>query len=363
MIKSIAVNILTGASVVTALLTVLVGYSDRINPADHPTIGCVGMVFPFFLVVNAAFLFAWVLIRWRRAWIPLAAFLAAYSPMRTYIPLHSKSDIPDGCIKVLSYNVAGYGGNYKYDNGLDTIMGYLRRQDADIVCLQEDMSAKFNPVERMPELYPYNDTVHITPPDVPTINAVGIHSRFPILRHERISYESRSNGSVAFFLQVGNDTVIVINNHLESTHLSTDDRNRYKDMLSGNMNRNEAQAETRHLLDKLGDAMSRRAVQADAVHNYVNKHLSHYPIIVCGDFNDTPISYTRHTIAKGLTDCYVETGMGPGISFNTRGFSFRIDHIMCSTHFTPYNCTVDSHIDVSDHYPVYCWLSTERFVK
>jgi len=359
-IKSIVINVITGASITTSVLMVLVGYSDRVNPADHPVIGCVGMVFPFFLVVNAAFLFAWILIRWRRAWIPLAGFLLAYAPMRTYIPLHAKGTPPPGCIKVLSYNVAGYGGNYKYEQALDTIMGYLKRQNADIVCFQEDMSTKFNPVERLPELYPYNDTVHITAPDYPTINALGVHSRFPILRHERIEYQSKTNGSVAFYLLVGNDTVIVVNNHLESTHLSSEDRADYQDMLRGNMDGTTAEAQTRKLLGKLGDAMAKRAPQADAVHYFIKMHQHRYPIIVCGDFNDTPISYVRHTIAKGITDCYVETGMGPGISFNTKGFSFRIDQMMCSEHFTPYNCTVDSKVDISDHYPIYCWLKLEK---
>lgn len=354
-LKNILLSVFTGASVMVAAATVAVAYSDRLDPIAHPVLACAGMVFPIFLVANLVVLLLWLMVKWRRVWIPIAAFVLAFPSIRIFMPLHTSSEAPEGCIKVLSYNVAAYGGNYRYNQVMDTIFGYLKQQKADIVCFQEDMTVKFNPVEHFPELYPYNDTVHVTPPGYPLINAVGIHSRFPIIRRERISYESLANGSVAFFLQIGSDTVIVVNNHLESTHLSTDDRQRYKAMMRGDMDRASTKEETRLILDKLSKAMAQRAEQAKAVSRYIEQHRS-YPLIVCGDFNDTPISYVRRTIAQGLTDCYVDTGNGLGLSYNQRGFNFRIDHIMCSSHFKPYNCYVDDKMDASDHYPIICWL-------
>lgn len=354
-LKNILLSVFTGASVMVAAATVAVAYSDRLDPIAHPVLACAGMVFPIFLVANLVVLLLWLMVKWRRVWIPIAAFVLAFPSIRIFMPLHTSSEAPEGCIKVLSYNVAAYGGNYRYNQAMDTIFGYLKQQKADIVCFQEDMTVKFNPVEHFPELYPYNDTVHVTPPGYPLINAVGIHSRFPIIRRERIGYESLANGSVAFFLQIGADTVIVVNNHLESTHLSTDDRQRYKAMMRGDMDRASTKEETRLILDKLSKAMAQRAEQAKAVSRYIEQHRS-YPLIVCGDFNDTPISYVRRTIAQGLTDCYVDTGNGLGLSYNQRGFNFRIDHIMCSSHFKPYNCYVDDKMDASDHYPIICWL-------
>ena len=109
------------------------------------------------------------------------------------------------------------------------------------------------------------------------------------------------------------------------------------------------------LLSKLAQATSKRAPQADAVHEYIEAHRQ-YPIIVCGDFNDNPISYSRRTIGKGLTDCFVETGSGIGLSYNQKGFFFRIDHILCSKDIQPYNCQIDNEMDASDHYPIICWL-------
>ena len=160
---------------------------------------------------------------------------------------------------------------------------------------------------------------------------------------------------MAYYLDIEGDTVIVINNHLEGTHLSVEDRDNYKRLLKGKMKKDTARAETAFLIEKLGRYTAKRSKEADAVHAYIEAH-RHYPIIVCGDFNDNPISYARRTIAKGLTDCFVETGRGLGLSYNQKGFFFRIDHIMCSDAFKPYNCEIDNKMDASDHYPIICKL-------
>lgn len=356
-VKKVFVGMLTGASVVTALLMVAVGYSDHIHPDSFPDplLACIGLTFPFFIIANIISLIVLLLVRWKLALIPIIGFALAYVPIRTYFPLNLTSDGPDDCIKIVTYNVCGFGGNYRYEKAVDTVGNYLQRIDADIVCLQEVQGGKGgNGYEKMKEIYPYNDSTHISTSQS-LVNAVGIHTRYPIIRKEVIDYQSAYNGSVAYYLQVGQDTIIVINNHLEATHLSTDQRKRYKDVLKGEMEHEEAEEEVLMILEKLADNMRKRAPQAEAVHQYVEAH-SQYPIIVCGDFNDTPISYTRHVMAQGLTDCFVSAGNGFGLSYNQKGFNLRIDHLMCSSHFEPYHCFVDDKMDASDHYPLICRL-------
>ena len=354
-LQQFTVNLIAGANVVTVGLMLATGFSDRLNPVDHPLLACAGMVFPAFALFNLGFLLFWLVFKWRKSWIPIVGFLLAYPPISVYMPLNPRQDVPEGCIKVITYNVCTYGGNYKYDDAFERITDYLKEQDADIVCIQEDVDTwRRYMFEHYRKIYPYNDTtVFIN--NALSFNAVGIHTRYPILRKERVPYESMANGSVAYYLKVGNDTVLVINNHLESSHLSKEDRSRYKDMLRGEMETDTARAESMLIIDKLGQAAAKRAPQVAAVRRYMAEH-SQYPTIVCGDFNDTPISYARHTMAKGLTDCFVETGRGIGLSYNQKGFWVRIDNMMCTSHFTPYNCQIDSKIDFSDHCPMICWL-------
>lgn len=356
-LKTLTINIFAGANVATVLLMLLAGYSDRINPASYPLLSNLGMTFPIFLLVNLLFIFFWLTFKWRKLWIPIVGYLLAYPPLTLYMPMNTSQELPEGTIKFLSYNVCSYTGidNYKDNEGFDTIYHYLARQDADIVCLQEDVDTWRRYVfHRYQKIYPYNDTIFFNTKSE-YFNGMGIHSRYPILKRERIEYQSRANGSVAWYVKVGDDTIIVINNHLETTHLTLEDRERYEEILKGRMRRDTVTEESKQILVKLGQANAIRAIGADAVHRYVEQH-SQYPIIVCGDFNDNPISYSRHVIAKGLTDCFAEAGRGVGLSYNRKGFYFRIDHILCSSHFTPYNCQVDDEIDASDHYPIYCWL-------
>lgn len=357
-LKQFTVNLVAGANVATVIIMLMAGFSDRLNPVDYPLLSCMGLVFPIFLIFNLLFLLFWLLFKWKKMWIPVLGYLLAYVPIKTYMPLNPRQDVPDGCIKLLTYNVCIYGGNYKYEDAFERILDYLKQQDADIVCLQEDVDTwRRYMMIKYEELYPYNDTTIICNTEL-SLNGVGIHSRYPIIRKERIPYPSEANGSVAYYLQVGKDTLLIVNNHFEGTHLSSEDRTRYTDMLRGEMESDTARAESMYIIEKLGKYAAKRAVGVEAVRQYVEQH-QQYPTIVCGDFNDTPISYAHHTLAQGLTDCYEQSGRGIGLSYNQKGFWVRIDHILCSSHFTPYNCQVDSEIDFSDHNPMVCWLKMQ----
>lgn len=367
-LKTIFLNLLATVNIVVIVLMLLSGYSDHFSPEKYPLLACAGMFFPFTVIANLLFVPIWVLLSWKRLLISIAGFLLAFPPIRIYMPLHARVEVPDDALCVVSYNVCGYGGNFKYDAGMDTIFNYLKARGADIVCTQEDNESKFhNMWQRYTEFYAYNDTTNVSESNV-IKNCVGIHSRFPILRKEVIPYDAPSNGSVAYFLQVGADTVLVINNHLEQSHLNNKDRSRYEEMLESNLARNVIEnektrdtvtAETRDLMGKLTQGMKIRARHVEIIHQYIEEHRQ-YPIISCGDFNDTPISYAHHVMAKGLTDCFVESGRGLGLSFNRKGFNLRIDHMMCSSHFTPLQCEIDDKMDASDHYPLLCWLKMKE---
>jgi len=355
-IKKLVVNILTLLAVAVGCLLVAVGYSDHVPPTVHPWVGCAGMIMPAVVVLNVAMLLVLLSVRWRRAWIPLAAFAAAYMPIRTFMPLHLPVEEAethgDSVVRLMTYNVNCYSGNHKYDHGFDTIAAYVMAHDIDVLCLQEE-HGKDKFLDRWHEYFPYNDTLSVSGNVKGMINVLGIHTRLPILRRERIAYESSTNGSVAYHLLYGSDTIIVINNHLEGTHLTAEDRNSYSEILRGKRERQEAEEELLTLVDKLGESMVKRVPEAEAVHRYVESHRQ-YPVIVCGDFNDTPISYVRRIVAKGLTDCFAEAGCGLGLSYNRKGFNFRIDHIFCNSDFTPIHCKVDDKMDASDHYPMIC---------
>lgn len=353
-LKAFTLRLVAGANVVTIVLMLLVGYSGRLNPDIHPMLSNANLLFPVFIVVNLAFLVFWLLFKWRWALIPFAGYLVCYVPMRQYTPFNVSREAPPGSIKILSYNVHGFSGLGSAEGTPKRLLSYIAAQDADIVCLQE---ANIGHLEAMADsilgnLYPYREDVRAADGG----DRVAVWSKYPVVRKERVEYSSKGNLSAAFYLKLPKDTLLVVNNHLETTGLSPEDRSQFKSLVKGELrDKQVVERASRLLIYKLAEATAKRAPQARAVARYVKDHQG-TPMIVCGDFNDGPQSYSLLTVAEGLTDCYVSTANGPGISYNRNGFFVRIDHVLCSNDWIPYNCRVDRKIKDSDHYPIICWV-------
>lgn len=350
-------KIIVGANVATIFIMLLVGFSDRISPATHPLIAVVGLTFPFFIVLNLLFLIFWVIVKPIKTIIPIAGFLVCFVPIRIYSPLNMSQEVPADAIKLISYNVLSFA-EWSDENEPSAIIDYLKEQDADIVCLQEcDINYKKQDVfnKEMSTLYKYIERSQSASGGDKMI----VCSKFPIIGRDTIRYESSSNHSMAYKLNMHGDTVLFIVNHLESTKLTAEEKQNFNTMVVGKMDKQTARTESHLLVSKIAKVAARRAPQADSIAKYIDEH-KEQSILLCGDFNDNPISYTRRTIAKKLTDCYVATGNGPGISYNSSKMYVRIDNIMCSSDWTPCHCYVDNSIKASDHYPIVCQLKLNK---
>jgi endonuclease/exonuclease/phosphatase (EEP) superfamily protein YafD len=53
-----------------------------------------------------------------------------------------------------------------------------------------------------------------------------------------------------------------------------------------------------------------------------------FPKIVCGDFNDIPVSYTYRELSAGMKDAFSEAGRGLETTYKGSMPSFRIDYIL-----------------------------------
>lgn len=354
-LKKFTLRLIAGANVATILILLMVGMVGFVNPAAHPRLSVMGLLFPVLLLFNFAFLVFWLVFKPKGALIPMLGFIVAYSPIRSYMPLNIRHEAPDSALKIISYNVENFGAvpDQPLPDSPNEIVRYLADSHADLICLQEaggfHITQEIDSV--MGAVYPYH---HIQPIDG-NHNMLRLYSKFPIVSAERIAYPSVGNMSVAYRVNIGRQIILVINNHLESNLLDGKDKAGFKDLVKGKLNEDRARVESTRLIDKLSAAAVRRAPQAEAVAEYIRRHRG-MATIVCGDFNDTPLSYSCRTIGKGLIDCYRESGNGPGFSYHRSGMYVRIDQLYCSRDWRPFRCYVDSKIKLSDHYPIVSWL-------
>lgn len=333
--------ILLGGNILVALGFLFCAYSSYFSPAVHPIWACAGLLFPFFFLLNLLFLFLWLMAgRWFTL-LPLLTLFAGWGAVWTYCPFNRPEEPQGKTLKILTYNV------FAFADEKDSILTYLQKSEADIICLQECVLDK--KVRKALSSYPYQKHTALAGE-----SGIACFSRFPILSAERISYESQNNGSMLYRLKVEEDTLILVNNHLESNKLSSEDKEIYNHLLKS-PNQQNVEEGGKLLLHKLADAVKIRGAQADSIAATLARHKSPF-MLVCGDFNDSPISYAHRVIGEHLQDAYAEGGRGLGISYNRDHFYFRIDHIFAGSAFRVLQCKVDRSIVASDHYPVWCLL-------
>jgi endonuclease/exonuclease/phosphatase family metal-dependent hydrolase len=72
---------------------------------------------------------------------------------------------------------------------------------------------------------------------------------------------------------------------------------------------------------------------------------------VCGDFNDTPSSYSYRLLSSGLHDAFRHGGRGNSFSYNGNLPAVSIDHILVAKNYPVYGFRVVRKV-AGDHYPV-----------
>jgi endonuclease/exonuclease/phosphatase family metal-dependent hydrolase len=82
---------------------------------------------------------------------------------------------------------------------------------------------------------------------------------------------------------------------------------------------------------------------------------SPYPLIVCGDFNDSPASYSYYTIKGKLKDSFKESGFGMSRTYIGKMPSFRIDYILHDAKWQSFDYKTNR-LNFSDHKMISCTI-------
>ena len=183
-----------------------------------------------------------------------------------------------------------------------------------------------------------------------TGSSLAIYSRYPLSNKGSINFEESFNGAIHADLTLPNGELIrVYSVHLQSTRLGKDVKEVLKKDNLTTINKKETQEKYYRIESKLSSAFAMRAAQAEVVAAHIAQ--SPHPVIVCGDFNDTPLSYSYRIMARKLKDSFAEKGFGIGSTYAGSLPALRIDYILVGKKFEVYTHKVQNKA-ISDHYAI-----------
>ena len=353
------------ATLAVSAATLLAFTAQWIHPDKAGLLPVLCLVIPVLYITETALLLYWTA-RWKKlAFLPLGVLAIGLFSLNGFFKpefgrTYSEPAADKSAFTVMTYNVMGImqRENNKLYSSMDTVAGIIASVRPDILCIQEFQSTAEAPKEKLDRLLPwlpYSTAAYKRETSENRGWGVAIYSRYPILKTGVIDYDGTSNSTKWADIRIDTDTVRVFCSHLQTTAISTSDHDFITNMdFVTDSTRNEKLGNIYH---KLKQNFSIRARQADSLAPHIA--LSPHPVIVCGDFNDTPMSYVYHTMSRGLKDSFKQAGRGMQSTY--RGFfdMLRIDYILHSPSMRTVRYDVPD-FDVSDHNPVVAAIKFDK---
>ena len=325
-----------------AILLLLSAYSDHIDPVEWVFPAFLGLAYPFILFANVLFLIFWLLFYRRFIILPILAILLSYPALSNFFQFNFSGSKED-TIKVMSYNVRLFD-LYNWTQNIETrnkIFDQLGGQNADIYCFQEffytEEKGKF---ETRDTLVSFLDAKNFKEAYTHRMRGaqffgIATFTRYPIINSGTIKFENDDNNIGLYTdLKINDDTVRVYNLHIASIRFSYDDYTFVENIDRKNESKTLEKG-ARAIYFRLKNAFVKRSEQAKQIIDHVSQ--SPYPVILCGDFNDTPNSYCYRQFSELLIDSFKESGKGIGNTYIGAFPSFRIDYIFHSEDFESKN--------------------------
>ncbi|MCD4791778.1 MAG: endonuclease/exonuclease/phosphatase family protein [Bacteroidales bacterium] len=313
-----------------AVLLLLSYLSVHIRPGSIPFLALLGLLFPFLLLINFVFMIIRIWQKKKLFLLSLFVILLGFFRITDFYAFNNKEvvTIPVNPLKVMSYNVRLFD-LYKWsgeDKGGEKIFEIIKDENADVICLQEFFSnTKHNYQDKIIEFQKTKDYL-ISSKDKSGYSGNAIFSRYPIVSSGYINIGSIKQKCIYADILKGKDTIRVYSIHLASIRLSGDDYEFLKSLKNNDQHDNIEGV--KGIGSKMIQAYKIRAHEVDAVAPHIKN--SPYKTIVCGDFNDTPISYSYKKIKGELKDVFIESGFGIGNTYAKSLPLFRIDYILHS---------------------------------
>lgn len=314
----------------------LSAWLPRLNPQHYWLSGFAGLFFLVSWSINFLFILLWLILKRRYYRISALGLVLSGNALFNSVGTHFASERPVSIpekkqFTLMTFNTSNMGlKDYHEDTSLQrSIYSTLQQTSPDILCLQEfytNEGAGFsNHIDSMKQLlhYPYHSFTADKTHWYTWHYGIVLFSRYPIIRASKIPCGFSTAGSGSSFLQADvllyGDTVRILTAQLQSYMFQGND---YKLLEEGQ----GSFSAIRSLTSRMKQVIYKRAGQSEQMARLIAR--SPYKLIVCGDLNDTPVSYTYNTISAHLQDAFLHKGCGIGRTLAFLAPTLRIDYIL-----------------------------------
>ena len=332
------------------LLTACCAFGGYISPHVFALPSAMVLGLPYMVILTVVLIIMWCLLRgWITAGLGVVMLIACWTPVRMLFPFNTADKPTPGAdtISILTWNV-GHGKDFvKPDYPGSRTFEAILKENADIVCLQELMDFAPGQVPNLSQslydsictLYPYRSRMEAYD--------VQLWSKYPFQRIWQKTDHYFGNIRMVRF-DIKGHRFMLCNVHLPSYRL---DDNEQK-ILSSIRSPQGVEESIRNFKNGIYAKLTRSfPIRSEVTRNLLwNLAQYHGPVIVVGDFNDVPASWTYRLFLKdGFKDAYTATNFFSTDTFYNNMLFFHIDQVMYRGMVKP--LSVDR-IDVrsSDHY-------------
>ncbi len=327
------------------IFTIISYFAGNIDPNININAAYVSLIKPLLIIINIVLFIYWT-IRWKYwAAVPLIGLMFCMNYITAMYKIYTPTKYSsDSKISVLTYNVHSFGREITGYSAKE-FLKIANNKRVDVLCFQEydsssDVFTNEDIYNLFSTIYPYSY--------IPANKSMAIYSKFPIIDTQIIEFEKTNNGGIWADIDIKGYKIRVISVHMQTTSF---DRLRSKVAKAEEKNDQESKKDlyVEYYSGSMEDNIKKRANQAKKVASIVNS--TEMPVILCGDFNDTPETYTYNKLKGYLEDGFKTAGKGYAATYKGLHNLLRIDYIFYSPSLQPITYeTLD--FDMSDHNPV-----------
>lgn len=316
-------------------------------PNIFPLLSVLTLFMPLFFILNGLFFIYWGIQFKKRMILSGLVLLMGITFINKFYKFSSK-DFPEDekDFTVMSYNVRLFNV-FKWverDDVAENILAFINDKNPDILCIQEYSNSGNIDLKVYRHKYILMEGNQIK-------TAQAIFSKFPIIDQGNIVFPNSNNNVVFADIKKGKDIIRVYNMHLQSIKISPDVNEINENLDAIN------QGKSQRLFSRISKAFKQQQQQAEIIKEH--KKDCPYPIIICGDMNNSAFSYVYRNIKGKLNDSFEEAGKGFGATYKFRYYPARIDYIFADENMTVKKFESFPDFENSDHYPIMAKFSME----